>query len=62
VAANTSPCCLKWHNLAMFIAWIEKNVSPTSEAVASTFPVYTARIPIINEQFTSFVLAGQNVP
>ena len=29
--ADASPDCPEWHNPAMFIVWIEKNISPTPE-------------------------------
>jgi hypothetical protein len=29
--ADASPDCPEWHNPAMFIVWIEKNISPMPE-------------------------------
>ena len=32
--ADASPDCPKWHNPAMLIVWLEKNISPTPRTAA----------------------------
>jgi hypothetical protein len=43
--------CPDWHNPATFIAWIEKNISPTPEQrYRSNAPVYTLDSAVNNKK------------
>ena len=62
--ADALPDYPEWHNPAMFIAWIEKNISPAPEqrySADAPSTRSTAQMTIRNKQFTSFVSAGQNL-
>jgi len=62
--ADALPDCPEWRNPAMFIACIEKNISPTPEqryAADALSARSTGQMTIRNKQFTSFVSAGQDL-